>query len=178
MNSVASRYAEALFELASEKNTIDLWQQQMDVVGQAIDENPRLLEILKHSKIDSKDKKDILEKCFSSLDRPVYNFLRLLVDKGRFQYISDIVVCFHRMCNESKNILEGVVYSAYALSKEEISMIENAVGKKMNRVIELKQKLDGDLILGVKVVIDGKVFDGSMKNRVESLRTSLLKESR
>ena len=65
MNNVAQRYAEALFELASEKNKIDLWQEQMDVVGESIGSNPRILEILKHSKIDSKDKKDILEKCFS-----------------------------------------------------------------------------------------------------------------
>ena len=63
MNNVAQRYAEALFELASEKNKIDLWQEQMDVVGESIGSNPRILEILKHSKIDSKDKKDILEKC-------------------------------------------------------------------------------------------------------------------
>ena len=48
----------------------------------------------------------------------------------------------------------------------------------MNRKVELKDKVDDDLILGVKVVIDGKVFDGSMKNRIEALRTSLLKESR
>ena len=178
MNSVAARYAEALFELASEKNTIDLWQEQMDVVGDAIRSNPRLLEILKHSKIDSKDKKDILEKCFSSLDRPVFNFLRLLVDKGRFNYILDITTCFHTLCNESKNIVEGIVYSPYTLSKEEVNMIEKAVGSKMSRTVELQQKLDEDLILGIKVVIDGKVFDGSMKNRVENLRTSLLKESR
>ena len=178
MNSVAARYAEALFELASEKHTIDLWQEQMDVVGDSIRKNPRLLEILKHSKIDSKDKKDIIEKCFSSFDRPVYNFLRLLVDKGRFNYILDIVACFHTMCNESKNIVEGIVYSPYVLSKDEVSMIEKAVGSKMGRTVELQQKLDNDLILGIKVVIDGKVFDGSMKNRVENLRTSLLKESR
>ena len=57
-------------------------------------------------------------------------------------------------------------------------MIEKAVGSKMGRTVELQQKLDEDLILGIKVVIDGKVFDGSMKNRVENLRTSLLKESR
>ena len=36
MNNVAQRYAEALFELASEKNKIDLWQEQMDVVGESI----------------------------------------------------------------------------------------------------------------------------------------------
>ena len=104
MNSVAARYAEALFELACEKNTIDLWQEQMDVVGDSIRSNPRLLEILKHSKIDSKDKKDILEKCFSSLDRPVFNFLRLLVDKGRFNYILDITTCFHTLCHYFDNI--------------------------------------------------------------------------
>ena len=178
MNNVAQRYAEALFELASEKNKVDLWQEQMDVVGESIGSNPRILEILKHSKIDSKDKKDILEKCFSSLDRPVYNFLRLLVDKGRFNYILEITTCFHRLCNESKNIVEGIVYSPYALSEEEVTMIEKAVGSKMNRTVELKQKLDSTLILGIKVVIDGKVYDGSMKNRVENLRTSLLKESR
>ena len=178
MNNVAQRYAEALFELACEKHTIDLWQEQMDVVGDAIGANPRLLEILKHSKVDSKEKKDIVEKCFSTLDRPVYNFLRLLIDKGRFNHILDIVACFHRLCNESKNIVEGIVYSPYVLSKEEISMIEKSVGMKMDRTVELKQKLDSDLILGIKVVIDGKVFDGSMKNRVENLRTSLLKESR
>lgn len=178
MNSVAARYAEALFELAKEEEKIDLWQQQMDLVQQVVDEHPEIIRILTHSKVEQAEKKSIVEQVFSSLDRSVFNFLRLLVDKGRMNYLHDIAISFHRMCNDAKGVQEGTVYSAYPLSDEEISMLEAAVSKKLDKKVELKTKLDDRLILGAKIVIDGKVIDGSLKNRVEMLRTSLLKESR
>ncbi|MDD6468138.1 MAG: F0F1 ATP synthase subunit delta [Erysipelotrichaceae bacterium] len=178
MNSVTARYAEALFELAQEENKIDLWQQQMDLVQQVIEKNPQIIRILSHSKIEQEEKKSIIEQVFASLDRPVFNFLRLLVDKGRINYIQEISLAFHRMCNESKGIQEGVVYSAYPLDRSEVQMLEEAVSKKLNQKVELKTKLDDRLILGAKIVVDDKVIDGSLKNRMEMLRTSLLKESR
>ena len=178
MNEVANRYAEALFELAIEMNQVDAWQSEMDMVESVLNDNPKIMEILRHTKVDFQEKKAIVEKCFASLDRPLYNFVRLLLDKGRIVYLCDICKEFHHLCNESKNIVEGIVYSAYKLSKDEINALEESIGKKMNSKVELKDKVDDDLILGVKIVIDGKVFDGSMKNRIESLRMSLLKESR
>ena len=178
MNEVANRYAEALFDLAIEMNQIDAWQNEMDMVEVVLNENPKILHILKHSKVDFIEKKAIIEKCFASLDRPLYNFVRLLLDKGRIAYLGDICKEFHHLCNESKNIVEGIVYSAYKLNDDEIRALEDSIGKKINHQVELKCKVDDDLILGVKIVIDGKVFDGSMKNRIESMRVSLLRKSR
>ena len=44
--------------------------------------------------------------------------------------------------------------------------------------VELTNKLDPQLLSGVRVIVDDVVMDGSLKNRIDSLRHVLLKGSR
>ena len=49
---------------------------------------------------------------------------------------------------------------------------------RMQKKVELVNRVDASLISGVRVVIGNEVIDGSMKSRIETLKNELLKESR
>ena len=53
------------------------------------------------------------------------------------------------------------------------ALISDAVGKKLNHKIELKNIIDERLIGGVRVVINDHVFDGSVKFKLETLKNNL-----
>ena len=77
--------------------------------------------------------------------------------------------------NDKQNILEGTIYSVIELNEDQISRIEQVISKKLDKKVELKNEINSSLIGGVKVVINDMVFDGSITNRIESLKNSLTK---
>ena len=72
-------------------------------------------------------------------------------------------------------ILEGVVYVVNVLDTDTLNEIEKAVSQKEGKKVLLNQKLDTSLLGGIKVVIGDRVYDGSLKNKINSLQSELLK---
>ena len=87
----------------------------------------------------------------------------------------EILNDFNTKCNDKQNILEGTIYSVIELNEDQISRIEQVISKKLDKKVELKNEINSSLIGGVKVVINDMVFDGSITNRIESLKNSLTK---
>jgi ATP synthase, F1 delta subunit len=178
MNSVSTKYAEALFDIAKEEDRIDVWQKQIKDVSDCFSEYPELKRIFSHVKIEESEKKQLVKELFSQVDKTVLNFLQLLADKNRLSNIMEITTEFNHLCNLHNNIEEGIVYSAYPLQETEMKEITQAISKKLGKKVQLKPKIDGSLVLGIKVVVNDKVIDGSLRNRIDMLRNTLLKESR
>jgi F-type H+-transporting ATPase subunit delta len=179
MEKVASRYAQALFEFACESNKVDLWQQQMQLVHQVFQQDSQIGDFFSHIQIEANQKKDVFKKIFSNrIDSDVVNFFCLLIDKRRVSAFKEIAKEFHVLCNQSKGIKEGVVYSTRLLDSDEIERIEESISQKMKLDVELTNKLDPHLLSGVRVVVDDVVMDGSLRNKIDSLRHVLLKGSR
>lgn len=179
MEKVASRYAQALFEYACESDKVDLWQHQMRWVQQAFQQDSQIGDFFSHIRIEANQKKSVFKEIFSNrIDSDIVNFFCLLIDKRRVSQFSEIAKEFHILCNQSKGIKEGTIYSTRLLDIDEIKRIEESVSQKMNLNVELTNKLDPQLLSGVRVIVDDVIMDGSLKNKIESLRHVLLKGSR
>jgi F-type H+-transporting ATPase subunit delta len=179
MEKVASRYAQALFEFACESNKVDLWQQQMRLVHQVFQQDSQIGDFFSHIRIEADQKKSVFKQIFSNrIDTDVVNFFCLLIDKRRVSHFKEIAKEFHVLCNHSKGIKEGIVYSTRSLDSEEVKRIEDSISQKMKLNVELTNKLDPQLLSGVRVVVDDIVIDGSLRNKIDSLRHELLKGSR
>lgn len=175
MDTIASRYAKALIELAIENNKVEVYQKQVKYVHSVIKENKELVEFLKCYTIESSNKKDLLKKIFSNdIDLEVLYFLFLIIDKKRINYLERIFVEFNSECNEYRNILEGTIYSYEKLDEIQINKIEESVALKLNKRVELSNVIDASLIGGIKVVVNDTVFDNSIASRMQSLKQELI----
>lgn len=178
MNSKISQvYSEALFKLGDERNSLDSIKDDLVYVKNTLDENEELKGILRNPNVSKSDKKDILDKLFTSVEKDVNNFVKILLDKSRFFYFDDIVNDFIEKFNQAKNIAVGQLISARELSNEDVDMIKKSLSKKFGKTVELNQEIDPDLIGGFQVKLDGKMIDNSLKGRLSSLKSSL-KEKR
>ena len=171
---VANRYAEALFSLAKDQNKVEEWQQEVSQIKEIFKQNPALTEVFAYVKITASEKNELITKAFSSFDRQIVNFLHLLVDKGRINYLTEIADVFNKQCNDFRGIDQGIVYSPYPLEPEQLKILEESIGKKLKKKVELKYRLDKTLILGIRVDIGGRVIDGSAKNEIKRLKDTLM----
>ena len=76
---------------------------------------------------------------------------------------------------QSRGMVLGTAYSAKELGPRELRSLEVAFSMQLEHTIKLENKIDPDLIGGVKVVINENVWDGTYKAKIDELRSSLLK---
>ena len=116
----------------------------------------------------------MLERIYGPLGLPrLLPFLCLLVKKHRIASFDDIESCFASLCDEASSTTRGIVYSASPLSREELTSIEASLGKKTSAEVKLRNVVDPSLLGGVKVSLGDKVYDGSLKGKLDNLAKQL-----
>lgn len=175
-DSVAERYAEALFSVAVEHEKMDIWKEQLSNIVTTVSRVPFLDKIMKYPFALKSDKRDIFTKVFSSqVDQQVLNFIYLIIDHDRGSYLKLIYEKYAECIRKSNNRLLAEITSAKELSKIEESRLVSAISRREGRIIEPIFKVDPSLIGGVVVKIEGKVIDGSLKKSLKDLGDSFAK---
>ena len=120
MDTVALRYAEALFALAKEENAIKQYQKDMEAV-EAVFHDKSILQFFSHVAIQDEDKYQVLKQSFhGKIQTYVYQFLLLLIKKRRIQCVLLICQQFQQLCYDALGIQVGKVWSAYELTEDQV----------------------------------------------------------
>lgn len=175
MESVASRYGLALYSLALEENKIDSWQKDVKTLKSIFEENTDFIMILGSSFISLEERIEILEKTLVGVDKNIIALINVVMENNRTDLILDIFESFNSYCNQYRGVSEGLIYSTLKLDQTVIDQIEKKISKIENNKVELKNVIDPSLIGGVKVVVQDRIYDGSIKHNIEMMKKDLLK---
>ena len=169
MSVIGDRYAESLFDLAKEENKVTQYLDDIKLVGEVLGSDPQIVQFFNHVLIENEKKIQLLDQSFKgNVDQYVLNFLKLLVQSRRIRYIN--------LSNQYLGIEEGTIYTPYKLTDQQIQDIEKAISKKENKKVTLKLSIDSSLLGGIKVQIANRIYDGTIKNKVEMLKKELLRK--
>lgn len=172
--AVGGRYAEALYELAKRDNQVDAVEQELKSVNELIQGNRDLQKVLYHPRITAEEKKALLQEMLEGKVSVVtFEFLKLLVDRQREQFLSDIVEYFVNMANADRNITAAQITSAIGLTDDEKKKLGAVLGKITGKKVVTSYSVDPSLIGGVVVRIGDRVIDGSIRTRLAALREHL-----
>ncbi|PGS52707.1 F0F1 ATP synthase subunit delta [Bacillus sp. AFS041924] len=172
---VAKRYANALFELATEQNLVETVEHDLQVVKKEYVGNLELNKFIQHPGVTKESKKSVLNDTFASISETVLNLVCLLVDRGRVSIIPNLVTEYVKIANETRNIADATVYSVTAMSSKELDKIGALFASKLGKnSIRLKNEIDPSLIGGYKVRVGNRIFDGSLKNKLVRIERELI----
>lgn len=175
MDTVSIAYANALFDLSLEEKNENAVLEQMDMINTAVTGNEELVKILASKNLSKDEKKDILVKVFAdNVDKDVMNFLKLLVDKSRINHVKDIAKAYKNAYLEHFEIKEAIIYSTTLLDESKVEEIKDALEQKYNQKYIAINKIDESLVAGIKVVINDLVIDGSVKNKLDRMKATIL----
>ena len=174
MSSVGADYAKALYSLAKEDGVTQQIAQELKVLDDAFAQQPDYLRLLSNPNLSKDERVGIIDTGFRGKVHPyVLNFLKLLTQKGYARSFPDCVKAYRELYNEDNGIVSVLAVSAVALTDAQAeklrSKLETVTGKK----VELRFRTDPDCIGGVRLDYDGKRIDGTVKNRLESMRELL-----
>jgi F-type H+-transporting ATPase subunit delta len=176
MNEIASRYGLALFQIAKEDNSIVSLKDEVKVLQDILLDNKEYVDVISSMFLSRKEKMEYVDKALCDFNINILNLVKILIENNRIHHIFDVLECFISLCNEAIGILEGIVYSVIALDKETLLKLEKKISIKENTEVHLKNKIDSTLIGGIKIVIHDRVYDGSIKNKIEQMKLDLRKK--
>lgn len=175
MNEIASRYASGLYSIALEQNKVNVWQEEIKTIHKLFLENREFLDVLNSAFLPLNEKEEMLDKTLKGVDSNIINLVKLLVKNHRQRYILDTFQAYNSLANELRGVKEGLIYSTYRLDDKTLEKIKQKIKEIEKCDVDLINIFDPTLIGGMRVVIDGHIYDGSIKSYLEKLKQSLLK---
>ena len=175
MSQVAKRYAEALFQLAQQKQVIDEVSNDFDELIKVIETTPELLSLLSSPKFSIERKKQIVAEIFASASPIVVNTLQLLIDKKRVDEVKSLANEYKLLASGALGSAEATVYSTRELTDSEKNEISTAFAKLVGKEkLIIKNVIEPSLLGGVRVQIGNYIFDNTVANKLEGLKRTLV----
>ena len=169
MTGIQVEYARALFQLALENQELETIKDGFQAFVKALDQDAR--NFFNHPKISRAEKRQVLEKTIAL--ELLRHFLYVLVDNDRMNLADSIYYAFAELINEMNRVQEATVFTRTELTEAQLDEIRSSLSKKFNRKIAIRQQLDGSIISGIRIQIDGTVIDETGNRQIEDLKALL-----
>lgn len=167
----ARRYARAIIETAADTLAV---RDELTAVSAALKANPTLLAALSSPGVPVANKKAIFSAIFQGLSAPLPRLFDMLIDASRVDLVHELVHRYRDEWNARNNVHAARVTTALALDGDAEARIRKALEVAVSGTVEMETSIDASLVGGLKVEVDGYMFDGSVKARLKALRQHLL----
>lgn len=170
--SVFEKYAMAYVECV---NSYEKSIEELETLIAALKAEKEFESVLASPKISKSNKKKMLWNILNQFnDDSLIKFSNVIVDNSRERYICEIFETTLDYLYDKVGVKRGYLFSSTKLTDKEVENIELALSKKLVARVKLKQKVDPSLIGGIKIALDDKVYDASLKTRLNDLKKHLL----
>ncbi|MBX3117548.1 MAG: ATP synthase F1 subunit delta [Fimbriimonadaceae bacterium] len=174
---VARRYAEALYSVAKQDNTIQAVEDDLNGVVGMMENDQRFRSLVLSPTFDRGQKLQVLEKAFSDrVTALTMQALRILVQKRREAELAALRDEFVRIRREQGKVMYTNVTSAEALTADQQKRLIDQLASQTGKTVEATFDVDKALIGGIRVSYDNYVLDGSVRGGLNRLRESLKRD--
>lgn len=154
-------------------NEISLALSQIEV---AINENPQYLDLLDSPAIPLAERLSLIDEAFSDSEQYVVSFLKLMCENGHIRSFSLCKEEFCALLEAHRGKVEARVYCASELSSEQKAALCKKLSKVSGKDVFASYIVDDTLIGGIRVEIDGNVYDGSISSALKSVKDVISNE--
>ncbi|MDI7740885.1 F0F1 ATP synthase subunit delta [Lysinibacillus fusiformis] len=174
-STIANRYADALFQIALEKQVVVEVNADLDELVKVIETTPELISLLNTPKFSIERKKQIVAEVFANANPIVVNAIQLLIEKKRVNEIANLARSYKQLAAEAQGSADATVFSTRALTDQEKDEISSSFGKLVGKEkLTITNAIDPSIIGGVRVQIGNYIFDNTVASKLENLKRTLV----
>jgi F-type H+-transporting ATPase subunit delta len=171
------RYAQAVFEIALERNEFESWQEGLKkIVDLSADQ--KLMALLENPSLSFAAKKSLLQERLGKINPLASNLAFLLVSKGLLSRSSDLLERYNELLDAHRGIERAKVTTALSLGDKEKDAISHRLGEIVERQVVVDGLVDPSVIGGFIARIGDMLIDGSIHQKLETLKRNLIEVSR
>jgi F-type H+-transporting ATPase subunit delta len=169
----AKRYGQAVFEIAAENGDFEAWSASLRRIAAFTGQRDQA-QVLENSRVPRETKHRLIDAGLNDLPQAALGFAQLLVDKGRTGLAGQVAEYYETLVEDRRGIEHAVVTTAVPLGDAERDSIGLRLRQMTGAQVQIETRVDPAILGGVIIQIGDRLFDGSTRSRLRSLKESLV----
>ena len=173
--AAARRYAKALFQLASESQSLDMVRNELSGMQELLEQNEELHAVLMQPLYPVAQRRAVLSALAESTGAsPILrSFYGFLIDQRRLVDFDAIRAAFEELADGASGVTKALVRTATPLDDGQKNRLRAALARRSGGEVEMEIEVDPDLIGGVVAQVGDLLIDGSLRSQLVQLRAGL-----
>jgi F-type H+-transporting ATPase subunit delta len=160
-------------DIAQRDGTIEDWLSSLETATEAL-ADPTVARVLANPAVPYPGRRQVAEGMLgTSVSGPARNLVMLLIRRGRIELLPSVTREFRRLRDLREGIVHATVTSAAPLTDDELAALRERLATIAGGQVELELVVDPQIMGGVTVRLGDRLIDGSVRGRLEQLRTRL-----
>ncbi|MEM6811340.1 MAG: ATP synthase F1 subunit delta [Pseudomonadota bacterium] len=172
----ASRYAQSLVDIADSKNIIESIENDMKSLDEMVSTSEDFALFLKSPLIQKSQKQSAISAIAkkAKLNEITHNFLSVLIENGRLNMLPQIIQAVYKECSTRRGEVIAEVATAFPMNDANKKELEASLEKSMGQKVAVNLEVKEDLIGGMVVTVGSKIYDASVKRKLERLKIAMM----
>ncbi len=172
---LAERYATALYSLADDQHALDLVVEQMDGLGRLIDDSADLRRLLESPLIDLQTAQKAARAVLAEqgFGKTVQDFVSVVIANRRQNVLRSIVRAFAELVADKRGVVVAHIQSAHPLTDVQEQQLRARLIEAGYGNVDFRKTVDPTLLGGLVVRIGARLFDSSLKSRLQRLQYAM-----
>lgn len=166
-------YGKALYELAGEVGKEDLLRQQLSVICEAVEAQPAYMNLMDTPALGSGEKCGLIQEAFAGSEELLRNFLCILCEKRAFYTLPACKKVYDNAYDEAHAIVRATALTAIPMEDRQKEALVKKLSAMTGKTVELENRIDPDLIGGIRLRYGGVQLDDTIASRLDTLRKAL-----
>ncbi|TFF25353.1 F0F1 ATP synthase subunit delta [Jiella endophytica] len=175
VSGVADRYAQSLFELALDENSLGTVEPELDSFDRLIKESADFRRLVESPAFSSDEQLRAIEAIVAETkpDPLTGNFLKVVAANRRLFVLPGMIRRFRELAAEHRGEVEVDVTSAHPLDDGQRSALSEALSSYAGKSVTMREKVDPAILGGLIVKIGSRQIDTSLRSKLNSLKLAL-----
>ena len=174
-SQAADRYAKAVLELAQETKSLKSVEKNLKSLGNMIAGSPDLRRMISSPVVSEDDKASALTAiCVKAkFHKTATQFAGLVAKNRRAAELPQIISAFEARLAKQRGTSKAIVTSAQKLTAAELASLKSNLKKSLGKDVVIETNVDADLLGGFVVKIGSRLYDSSLKTKLEGLKLAM-----
>jgi len=175
MSVAANRYARALLDVLYPSNA-QAGYDQLERLNTVLVEHPDARRLLENPTVPVERRKALVKEITGALGSipQVRNFIDILIDRNRLDLLDEIVSTYQKYLDQKLGVVRASVTAAVPLDESQRSILMTQLQKATGKQVRMEVSVDPNLLGGVVARVDSTIYDGSLRQQLESFKEKLV----
>ncbi len=167
--TLARPYAKAAFEFAKSESAVEQWSENL-LVAAGLAQDEKILNYFSQPNVQTED---LVQLVSGDASDEYKNFIRMLAENDRLSLLPEVAELYQYYLEQDSQSLTVDVFSAVELSDAQKQAMTAALSKRTGKQISLQTHIDNDMMGGARIHCGDLVIDGTLRGKVDRMKTQL-----
>ena len=172
---IIKKYAQGLYKVALKEEKVTQISVCLHSIKNILKSVPELNQLFITRRVQIEDKmvmlKNILGNKISGVEM---DLIILLIENGHMMLFGEVIKRFDYLKDKDSEIIKVQITSSSRLSDDEVQRISLNIENKIQKKVDVTMETDTSIVGGIKLRVGNTLIDGSVSNRLQKMRDTLI----